>query len=703
MQRSELDDEPSRRQRIGSTAPRRPRRLAPEELAWVALGPCAALTLTALVVLGPLLGHLLFSRGSEALWPAGWWEAHGHAEPAKHGRFLVAVLAPALLAGLVLASRRWRPVLRHRPRQSLILASQLLVLAVVGAGLLEQHVILEFAQPLPPIFGVRTLVAAAVLTVVAIAAPRRRGLALRLEGLAHETTGRRAAGLAIALCFIAIWLLKVPLVDGAAEETNDFNLTWTLNDAFAVLNGRTPLVDYHAIYAKLLPYPAALALAVFGTTALVYTTLMALLDGLALLAVYAVFRRLTRSSLLALTLFLPFVATSDIDRVVTSAGAVSPMTLAAMWPMRYGGAYLVAWLTARRLDKPEPRRRWPLFLVGGLLAIDNLEFGLAAMLATIVALLCARPPRSRLDALRFAGSVAGGALGAVAAVCLLTLLRAGALPSPAVLLEWPRIFTELGWFSLPLAPVGLHLAIYATFAGAIVVAAVRLARRDGDALLTGMLAWSGVFGLAAAGYFVARPDVFKLTGMLSAWSFALVPLTIVSVRALSARGWRRPALPELLVLFGFALSATALARLSPPQRQITRLSSQPAPVYRPATERFVRAHARPGETVVILVPMSYRIAYDLGLRNVAPYGLENAIVTRAQMQTLIEAARRDHVRKIFTPIPQSLLATEGDAAVAQLKLLLRAGYKVGPYTRRLGLIEFQKAGQRGVRAGPPRR
>ena len=42
-------------------------------------------------------------------------------------------------------------------------------------------------------------------------------------------------------------------------------MTWTLNDAFAVLDGRTPLVDYHLIYAKLLPYPAALVLLAFGT------------------------------------------------------------------------------------------------------------------------------------------------------------------------------------------------------------------------------------------------------------------------------------------------------------------------------------------------------------------------------------------------------------------------------------------------------
>lgn len=682
--------------RVGwGTDAERPRSLLPAERAWVALLPCVALTAAAVFALGPLLGHALFPASSDRLWPSGWWEAEGHAEPVKQGRYVLAALAPLALGAVVLMHAPRAPRLRPRTIRALTLASQALVAGAIAVALARQHVILELGVPLRPVFGIGEIVAAGAGALAMVVAIRRRAVMARLERLTRETPRRRVIGLAIAASFLTIWLLKVPLPDGLAEETSDFNLSWTLNDAFAVLDGRTPLVDYHVIYAKLLPFPAALALAALGRTALVYTAFMAVLDGLALLAVYGVFRRLTRSSLSAVLLFLPFVATSDINRSITAVAAVSPMTLSALWPMRYGGVYLLAWLTTRQLGGPPARRLWTLFLVAGLVVINNLEFGAAATLATVAALLCDPRLRSRRGLRQLAAGIATGALGAVALVSLLTLLRAGALPRLGLLLEWPRIFTRLGWFSLPLTLLGLHLALYTAFAAAIACAAVRLARHDGDAALTGMLAWAGVFGLTAGAYFIGRPDVYRLVSMLSAASFALSLIVIASFRDVPAdRRWR-PTPAGALVLFGLALSAATLSHLLPPQREIARLTApQPPLQYRAAVERFIGAHARRRATVMILVPMSYRIAYDLGLRNVAPYAMENAIVTRRQMETLLGAARRQHVRQIFTPMPGSRLALEGEAPVAQLELLLRAGYRVGSSAREPGLVEFTKAGDR---------
>jgi hypothetical protein len=433
-------------------------------------------------------------------------------------------------------------------------------------------------------------------------------------------------------------------------------MAWTVNDAFAVLDGRTPFVDYHLLYAKLLPYPAALAMELFGATAFVYSLTMTALSLLALLGVYAVFRRILASSTLALGLFVPFVALSDVDRT---------MTLPAMWPMRYGGAYLMAWLAARHVDRGAARRTWPLFLVGGIVAVNELEFGMAALLATVVALACARP-RSPRALLRLAGEAAGGVLAALALISLFTLVRAGELPDPALLMEWPRIFTRLGWFSLAMPTASLHLAIYATFAAAIVVAAVRLGDGEEDVLLTSMLAWSGVFGLLAASYYVGRSDDLKLVSMFSAWSFALALLTIATLRALAARGWRRPALPQLLVLFAFALSICAIVRLTPPQGQVEALLDEPPATYRPVAEGFVDALTRRGEKVTILMPMGHRFAYDLGLDNVAPYATQDALVTRRQLQNVIDTARRERAHAIF------LFARL--TAPQQLAVLARAGF-----------------------------
>jgi len=678
---------PRRRAPAAEALDTRPRALTVGEIAWIALLPCAIVAVLAIVVLGPPVGHLLFRPGSDQLWPPEWWEAAGRAEPVKQGRYVVAVLVPALLVAAVLAGGRRELHLRPAIARAAVHAGSLLAAALVAAALIAQHPLLEPESFAPPVFALGSVLGAAAVVLAGIGALRVRSVPARLTALARSTVTRRRAAFAVAVGFTAIWLLKAVTTDRIGLARIGLNLPWTLNDAVAVLDGRTPLVDYHPIYAKLLPYPTALVLGAFGPTTLAYSTFMAVLDGLALLAVFDVFRRVTRGPLLALALFLPFVAVSDINAGLSG----SPMTMSSMWPMRYGGIYLLVWLTARHIDGRGPRREWLLFLAGGLIAINDLEFGGGAVLASVVALLCARPSWTARELIRLAARVAAGALAAAALVAAITLARSGRMPDPGLLLEWPRIFTTLGWFSLPLRTWDLHIAIYATFAASIVVAAVRWTRRDDDALLTAMLAWSGVFGLLSGGYFIARPDVTKAIGSLSAWSFALSMLTVVCVRALAARGWRRPTLAELLVLFGFGLSICALARTSPPTAQIARLAhGGPRRTYETRVERFVRAHTDRGETVAILVPLSYRIAYKLGLRNVAPYAFMNAIVTRSQMRTLIDTLRSDHVREVFMPAPGKMVLAEGESAVPQVQMLLEIGYALGSSSPQ-GLIELRRA------------
>jgi hypothetical protein len=632
----------------------------PAELAWIAALPCALIALAAILALGPPLGHLLFPRPSaaDALWPPHWEESQGHPVPTKQARYILAALAPLLLGAAIVAGARRAPQLGPAAIRVLVRASQLALLAFVALALLGQYGVVLSHRKVPHVFGYGALATAAVLVAGALLALRRPGVARRLAALARETAARRRIALAVAAAASLIWLAQGIYTDALAQDIG--TLDWTVNDAFAVLNGRTPLVDFHILYAKLLPYPTAAAMALFGTTALVYTLLTTALSLLALLALYAVLRRIVRSSLLALGLFVPVLALGDLRHTMAET---------EMWPMRYGTAYLMAWLTARHIDGAWPRRAWVLSLIGGLLAIDELEFGMAALAATVVALLCTRPPRSARAAWRLAGELAAGALAAVAIVVVATLARAGALPDPALLEEWPRIFSRLGWFTLSMPIAGLHLAIYATLAAAIATAAARIARGAPDALLTGMLAWSGVFGLVAGVYYAGRSDTVKLVSMFSAWGFALALLTVVVVRTLAARGWRRPSLAHLLVLFGFALAICSIVRAPSPLQQIRRLTqSLPPPVYHQYAVRFVRANARPGERVALLLPMSDRIAYDLQLDDVAPYGTEEALVTRWQIRTLLDQMHREGAHTLFLK--------EGRISTAQLELLSAEGFHV---------------------------
>jgi len=660
----------------GGSTGARTRALAADEIAWIALLPCAVALVAAIVVLGPPLGHrFLAPHGDDAMWPADTMYMIGQPEPAKHARIALALLGPPLLALLVLAAARRRPHLTGAMARPLVLAGQLLALAlVVAAALGQSNVVVPSAHWEWRVFAPWTYAAAVALPLAALAALRAAPIRERAARLVRETRARRMAALAVAALLTACWLLTAVNTEGSTGRSAFVDLPpWAMADTLAILDGRTPLVNYYPLYGGLWAYVGALPMALFGTTIGVFSVAMTSISGISLLAVYATFRRIVRSSLLALALYLPLLATGFLvlpwQWVQPNVASERPdnAQIFSVWPMRYAGPYLLAWLTARHLDGARPRRTWPLFLLGGLVALNNLELGGGALAGTLFAVLAARPLRSRQAVARLAGAIAGGLAGAVAIVAAIALVRSGSLPHPGFLVEYAQIFGRSGAVAKRLPSAGFHLVLYATYTAAIATATVRFVRRDPDRLLTGMLAWSGVFGLLGASYFAGRSDIFKLTALFSAWSFALALLTVVVVRSLAARAWRRPRLPELLVLAGFALAACSLVQVPAPWTQLQRLGRTTHPAFYDQSQatRLIGEQTRSGEHVAILIAMGKRIAHDLHLVDVMPYeGLE-AMYTKRQWQRLLAALEREHARKLFTPdnllspSQRTLLSDEG--------------------------------------------
>jgi hypothetical protein len=655
-------------------APHRPRlrTLEAGEVAWVALIPCAAAILAAIVVLGPPLGHVLRELGpQEQLWPREAPYVFGHPEPVKHARFAIALLGPALLALLVLGARR-RPVrLDVRTVRVLVVTAELLTVAFVVVAVLGQN---SFVFPFHPrpwvVLHAKTLAGGPLLALLVLGAMRVPAVARwSARVLPVETRPRRAVCLALAALATIAWLLMAVNTDGTIGNAAFPDLPpWAMGDTLAIVDGRVPLVNFYVLYGLVWAYVAALPLYLFGVTIAAFSIAMTSVSALALLALYAVLRRVARSSLLALALYLPTLATGFLSAPHLPERPENASQVFSVWPMRYAGPYLLAWLTARHIDGASPRRAWPLFLVGGLVVVNNLEFGAGALLATTVAVVLARPPRSRAAVARLARGIAGGLLGALALVAAVTLARSGQLPKPGYLFEYPRTFGAMGLTAEPMPTAGLHLALYATFVAAIGTAVVRAARGERDRLLTSMLAWSGIFGLLAGSYFAGRSDIWKLTALFSAWAFALALLTIVVVGALAARSWRRPRIAELLVLAGFGVAAGSLHSLPAPWTQLARLRDTTSPpLYAEAAPaRFIGARTHPGERVAILVPMGDRVARQLGLADVSPYAFIETLVSRRQWRKLIAAMRRERARALFAP--SDLLVP------AQRRLLARAGF-----------------------------
>ncbi len=619
--------------------------LTPGEIAWLLVPPCALATFVAVLVAGPVLGRALFSPSGEFVFPG----VAVAPEPVEHGRYVVALLGPLLTSVLVvLIARRG---LRFEPRLRCMLVgiSQWAVVGgcaycfLAGYGTFLGVIRLPWAES--RFFTPPTLAIAAAFALLLAASLRLPAVAERLAAWTRETPSRAIFAATLATVATADWLLRAVNSDATIGGERVLNLVpWEMSESFAVLDGRTTLVDFHAMYSHLWSYVGAATLALAGATASTWTITMAALSGLGVLAIFALLRRIIGSSLLALVLYLPFMAIGFWFEGSRADNGTSISNLFSIWPLRYAGPYMLAWLTARHVAGTAPRRTSLLFVAAGLVLINNLEFGIAGVAATCVAVLLTQPRRWR----SLAASVAGGLLGAGVLVASLTLVRAGRLPHFEYLLEFPHLFGIDGWGLQPMTAIGIHLTLYGTFAAAIVVAVVRALREGVDPVLTGMLGWAGAFGLLAGTYFLGRSEPGTLVCLFSAWSLALA-LLLVAVADELVRRERRPVLPELAVMFAFGLGIASLASTPLPWEQVARLRVPvPPPLYKvPLQTGFVAAHTTRGERVAIFAPLGHRIAYDAGLENVSPYVNLEAIRTPTQLRFAVTAVKQGHVHRIF--------------------------------------------------------
>jgi len=626
----------------------RPRRLDAGEAAWLAALPCGLLIVAAILLLGPPLGSLLPAAApASAYWPGQPLLP----EPVEHARYAIALLGPLLVALLVVLASTRAPALPPRLARAGTALSGLVLFAVLLLCLLAQNSVLLRAN-VPPAQAIRfftlaTLAAAAAIALL-IAAGARRAPARLWARARREPQLVVVACFALAAALTATWLLTALNTETTVGNPpgNDL-IPWDMSETFAILDGRTPLVDFRAQYGQLWPYPSAVVLAVLGTTIGVWTATMATISGLALLAVYASLRRIARSAVLALALYIPFLATSLFIQHDPFGHRYSTAALFSAWPLRYAGPYLLAWLVVRHCDGAGPRRPWLLFAAAGLVALNNPEFGLGALAGTLVALGCVRPIASPRAAARLLGDAALGVACALALVALLTLVRAGSLPHVGWELEFPHLYGVDGWFTGPMAPIGLHIAMYLTFGAALVLGVVRAVRGGEQATLTGMLAWVGPFGLIAGSYYVGASNPLTLVTLFSVWTLALTLLLVAVVRGLAARRGL-PTLPELAVLFGFGLAICSLPQIPAPWSEVERLGRPGSPVYRQdQLEAAVRRAVHPGEKVALLVTLGHRIAYDLGITNVSPYSGPAAMPTKHQLRVTIAAMRREGARSAF--------------------------------------------------------
>lgn len=643
------------------------------EAAWLSLLPLSLLAVLAIAWLGPPVGTLLLRPPTVQFWAV--YRAQAKPEPVEQGRYLVAILVALLFLGAVVLLTRLRVRLPARVSRAAVLLAQAASIGFLAFCLYEQKEEYLFVPGQINALSIHyftrgTLLVAAAGAAVAIAMLQSNRWCARVAS--HATAANRRSRLfaVVAAAFTALWLSHAVYTEttiGTAYREVWFHLPFTMDETFAVLDGRSPLVNFAAQYGSIWPYAFAAVMSLTRATVGVWVAMCVIASGLGMLSIYGVLRRVARSPLYGLVLFLPVLATSFFLIGGSLENRYTIGNYYATFPIRYAGPSFLAYLVVRHLDGARPRRLWPLFLAAGVVAINNADTGIGALGATFAAALWTTRSFALADLRRLALQAGRGLLLAFAAVSLLTLVRAGSLPDLGMLMRFSRLFALAGFGMHPMRPLGLHIVLYATFVAALAVATVRRLLGDPDRALTGMLAWSGVFGLGAGAYFVGRSTADDLIAVFFPWAFALALLTIPSVRSLRSASLRSWPVAAAACVFGFFVVGCSLAQTPTPWSQVARLEHTAPAVFRePPGQRFVAEHSRPGEKVLIFMLLGHRIAANVQLTDVLPYAAGLSMPTVEQWLEAIDDLKAAGGHKLFV--------ARSDTSDEMQIVLTRAGF-----------------------------
>jgi hypothetical protein len=617
------------------------------DLVFAAILAFAVVLLASILIVAAPIGDHLFPSGGFHFFPSVMHLIYR--KPAEQTRYLLAIaFVLALGLALILARAPRTLMATSAGRSGIRIASIFCQISVVGVAVWGWWAQFHYTDGEPPTthFSNGNLVAACLIAGGVLMLVRMRpGLLDERPFVARSL--RSWMWLALAALITICWLLPSFFREqnlSAASLSVTYHLQFTFDDFVAVVDGRTPLVNYAEQYASLLPFAVWPAFRVAGAQVGTFTAMMCLFSLVSLLSIERVFALVFRSERLALVLYVPFLATSLFFILRSGSQLFSWASYYAVFPMRYAGPYVLLWLCVRHLRGLRPGKPVVVFAFAGLVVLNNIEFGLPAYLALVIAMLVSEKP----DMARLASLIKDAAIGLVSAmaiVAVLTLAVVGKLPDLALLTLYSRVFGEGGFGLLHTPIAGLYLIVDMTLAAAVIVAAVRCRLGAGDGAYTAALAYSGVFGLGAGNYYMGRTHPGGLVVLFSVWALSVILLGLLALRTVATSRARPKAsalLPVVSVSILLGLVATAVAQFPAPWTQLRRITTMepaPQPYNISAAVAFVRSTTVPGEPIVLLAPLGHLIALDAKVKNVSMYSSQEDIVTYEQLDEELAALR----------------------------------------------------------------
>ena len=631
-------------------------------LFWATLLPVAAASFLAVHFLAPELvptprtvAHL-----QKELIPT--WAAGCAPEPLEQASYVLAVLLPVLLQfGITIALKHLGAFRREDPRSywlsSLAVLSQLTVVCLLGyAWVYESEHGWKtrlFDFPYAPLV---LLLSASAYCGYRWLHPRHK----EILGAAVKSLAKMSSlPWLIAVAWTSANLLKCVFTEGCfdqAPHTVTYHLPYTLGEFAAVLNGRVPLVDFYSQYQNILPHLFRPIFALAGLTITSFTCAMALLSLVGFLLIYRVFSRLTGTDWRGLVLYLPWVPISLSNTERPGTLPANAFNYYAVGPIRYFGVFLLAYVSTWYLAAPRFRRLACAGFVGGLVALNNLDFGVPAW-AGLWACIILFPPTDR-TVTRFrrtlrasAAFVASGVL-AFTAFCSVIRVGSGGWPDLVALVEYQRTFAVLGFYMIKMPSVGLHWVLYSTFATAVLYAVfvgfsedhqqVRFRSR----VSTGLLAYGGIAGFGVMTYYVGRSHPAVLITIFAAWAFVLALLVhrvLTDLHAARLRGGERsrsihaiPVAAALAVCAGLSPLALDIPHIA---QDYERLSREPAVQAASVPSPFVSLISKyvgKNQPTVIIYPYGHLLAVQASVKNLFPFAHPNSVLLVDQSRLVLD-------------------------------------------------------------------
>jgi hypothetical protein len=591
------------------------------------------------------------------------WVAAVHPEPLEHFRYVACIFLLPLL--FLIAVHRILPAKRAAPGKLLWMVG--LVVRIAFATAIIALIVHQETKVNPYLQGVRPIWGLLGIGLVVLGwGPGWLLAKWRTLTFASRVLHAGLVGipLLMALALTVVQLMPSVQVDGhpdLAIHTYQ-HLPYQVGEFVAVLNGRTPLVNYFPQYQTILGYALAPVFMVVGLNFLTFSLAMVVLATFCLLVFFEALRRTTESGWKALALYVPLLGVSFLSldpAELPGHQRVNTFTYFAVGPIRYLGPCLILVFLIVYLQNPTWRRFYFLSFVAGLAALNNLDFGLPAAGAALLTVLLTDNDQPLPGVRRSLGMLLRflpAFLLPSALFALGTYARSGQFPAFLQIIRFQRLMAVEGLGMLPMPKYGLHLVVFATFLGAIARAVFGI---ELDRLRRGNLLYAGICGCGISMYYVGRSHPHTLTMMFPMWSFAASLLTVTCWEELRAHLRQRNRLAlaapiTLLMTLGYCVCAAQIVRLPNVGSQIARLRQ--TPVEDPYKTRpliaMIHRYAQAGERVIVIHLMGHTLAREAGVQNVFPFTAGASVLLRSHLNEVFNVGSRNGVRWLFIGRPR---------------------------------------------------